>query len=159
MTRPGPGKFEGNSSIEASEVLHAWVQNGLVDKQTGEVDGPVGWHAQINVADGDEAYAQLLEAESDLVTSPELGILVHEDNYGFFTYEVYESFSAADIVFDSWDEAANPPTCDICGHTMESEPESEWNGETGNHVACEQPPRPELDGLDNFGRDNYMGGE
>ena len=69
MTRPGPGKFEGNDSLEMSEVLYAWVQNGLVDDQTGEVDGPAGWHALIKVADGDEAYAQMIEADNDAVTS------------------------------------------------------------------------------------------
>lgn len=30
------------------------------------------------------------------------------------------------------------PTCDICGHTMEGEPTVEWNGETGNHIPCEE---------------------
>ena len=139
MTRPGPGKFEGNDSLEMSEVLFAWVQNGLVDEQTGEVDGPVGWHALIKVADGDEAYAQMIEADNDAVTSVEIGILVHEDNNGFFTYELYESFDSAETVFRSWDEAANPPTCDICGEPQgEDDGESDWNGETGNHLTCEE---------------------
>lgn len=100
MTRPGPGKFEGNSSQEASELIYAWVQNGLVDDQCGDSD--VGWHGFLYIADGDEAYNALREAEADLVTSPELGIVVHEDSNGFFTYEVFESSEAARIVFDEW---------------------------------------------------------
>jgi hypothetical protein len=30
------------------------------------------------------------------------------------------------------------PTCDICDRTMCSTEDEPWNGETGNHVACEQ---------------------
>lgn len=101
MTRPGPGKFEGNLSEAASEVIYAWVQNGLVDDQVGSVDG-LGWHGFIYIAEGDQAYDQLREADADLVTSPELGILVHEDSNGFFTYEVFESSSAARLVFDEY---------------------------------------------------------
>ena len=101
MTRPGPGKFEGNASLELSEVLYAWVQNGLVDEQCGSVD-TIGWHALILVADGDEAYDQIREADPEVVTSPELGILVHEDNNGFFTYEIFETFESARFVFEDW---------------------------------------------------------
>jgi len=36
------------------------------------------------------------------VTSPELGILVHEDNNGFFTYEIFETFESARFVFEDW---------------------------------------------------------
>lgn len=101
MTRPGPGKFEGNDSAELSEILYAWVQNGLLDDQIGDVE-ELGWHGFVYIADGDEAYEQVREADPSVVTSPELGFVLHEDNNGFFTYEVFESSGAARIVFDEW---------------------------------------------------------
>lgn len=138
MTRPGPGKFEGNESLELSEILYAWTQNGLLDDQVGGVD-ELGWHGYVYIADGDEAFDQVREAAPEVVTSPELGFVLHEDGNGFFTYEVFESSGSARTVFDEWrDEIESTPTCDICGHTMEAEPEVEWNGETGNHRTCEE---------------------
>ncbi len=35
------------------------------------------------------------------------------------------------------DEEEVVPTCDICGDT-DHEGEADWNGETGNHITCEQ---------------------
>jgi hypothetical protein len=102
MTRPGPGKFEGNASLELSEALYAWVQNGLVDDQCFPSDGH--WTGYVYIADGDEAYEQVRKADGSVVTSPELGFVLHEDANGFFTYEVYESSGAARIVFDEWQQ-------------------------------------------------------
>lgn len=100
MSKPGPGKFEGNASLELSEVLYAWVQNGLVDDQCNPQEDH--WTGFVYIADGDEAYTQVREADASVVTSPELGFVLHEDANGFFTYEVYESSEAARTVFADW---------------------------------------------------------
>lgn len=52
-----------------------------------------------------------------------------------------EYIDPSDTVLLEWAGVPEfPPTCDICGHTEASEPETPWNGETGNHVSCEEVP-------------------
>jgi hypothetical protein len=34
-------------------------------------------------------------------------------------------------------DTCSTPTCDICGVMQYADESLEWNGDTGNHVACE----------------------
>ena len=62
------GKYEGNESQLTAEVLHRASLDGTIDEY-GECDGPYGWNG--------------------LILGKRYGFLIHEDNYGFFSYEVH----------------------------------------------------------------------
>lgn len=83
MTRPGPGKFEGNESLEVSEYLYAIVGDGMQDDEIGDVQS-FGWHALITDADK--------KIPLDFVTIRDVqpAYIVLEDNNGFFSYRGFE---------------------------------------------------------------------
>jgi hypothetical protein len=81
MSKPGPGKFEGNASLEVSEALYAIVGESGQDEDIGNV-GEGGWFGLI-----------LNPTPTEALTRP--AYIVSEDNYGFFWYVEYGSQSKA----------------------------------------------------------------
>lgn len=84
MTRPGPGKFEGNESLEISELLHDIVSDGWFDDQLGDVE-TFGWHALITDVKALSHYDMHWP-----IKDVKDAYIVSEDNYGFFTYKEFE---------------------------------------------------------------------
>jgi len=84
MTKPGPGKFEGNESIEVAEYLYEWTD--AVNEQFGSVTENGFWEG---------LHISFKEEYEDL---PELkpAYIVREDDQGFFTYEEFETADAAE---------------------------------------------------------------
>lgn len=84
MTKPGPGKFEGNKSEEVAESLYDMSSDP--DEEYGTVQG-FGWYG-------------LIKRDSSLpvINWPENNIaayIVKEDSQGFFTYTGYEKLGDA----------------------------------------------------------------
>lgn len=99
MTRPGPGKFEGNESLEVAEFLNDIAGSGMTDDQIGDVES-FGWHALITDLDWFKTRDDLQGYSNSGMTWDELGNLkdalkpayiVLEDNNGFFTYREFDS--------------------------------------------------------------------
>lgn len=100
MTKPGPGKFEGNDSLEISEFLYS------IDPcdELGEVEG-FGYYALIDELDTmfdrirsglDELIGlHLFDAEGSFIDDIKPAYIVNEDNNGFFTYTGYASNAEA----------------------------------------------------------------
>lgn len=63
------GKFEGNQSHHIARVLHDICGNGGHDDEISFSEGYVDWYALVN---GKRSV-----------------FIVHEDDNGFFTYEIY----------------------------------------------------------------------
>ena len=63
------GKFEGNLSEHAAEVLYNIVNNGMHEEELSFTENYVDWYARI--------------------VGKKHVFIVHEDNNGFFSYEVY----------------------------------------------------------------------
>src|SRR5574338_726409 len=82
MTRPGPGKFEGNASLEISEALYAIVQDGMQDDEIGDVES-FGWHALITDFDP-------YDEDGNYLWGAKPAYIVLEDNNGFFSYQEFD---------------------------------------------------------------------
>jgi hypothetical protein len=86
MTKPGPGKFQANESLEIAEDLYRQVQDGMASEQFGG---------------GDTTWEGLLLDQLDTLNTPDLQItvpegmqrayIVREDSQGFFTYRGFDS--------------------------------------------------------------------
>jgi hypothetical protein len=101
MTRPGPGKFEGNESLEVSEMLYSIIGDGMQDDEIGDVES-FGWHALITDADKnipDDFWP--LQDESGKVIEVQPAYIVLEDNYGFFSYRGFDLNTQARNVWKS----------------------------------------------------------
>jgi hypothetical protein len=83
MTRPGPGRFEGNESLEVSEYLDEMAGISLFDDQVGEVD-TFGWYALFTDVDKDPL--------DHWPNNPDLkpAYIVDVDGNGFFSYRGFE---------------------------------------------------------------------
>lgn len=84
MTRPGPGKFEGNDSLEVSEYLYETVMSGLFDDEIGEAEF-FGWHALITDIDKDDPLDKW-----PLTPDLKPAYIVVQDSFGFFTYKGFD---------------------------------------------------------------------
>lgn len=73
-TKKSLGKFEACESQLTAQVLYAVMLVNGVNDEFGDCDGPHGWNG--------------------LVLGKRYGFLLHEDNYGFFTYEVTDKAKA-----------------------------------------------------------------
>lgn len=82
MTRPGPGKFEGNPSLEISEALYAIVGNGGHDDEIGDVQS-FGWHALITEFDP-------YDEDGNFLWDAKPAYIVLEDSNGFFSYQEFD---------------------------------------------------------------------
>jgi hypothetical protein len=92
VTKPGPGKFQANESLEIAEDLYRQVQNGMVEEQFGSVD--------------EGFWEGLLLDQLDTLNTPDLAdrvpegmqeaYIVTEDSDGFFTYRGF--YSEADAL-------------------------------------------------------------
>lgn len=82
MTKPGPGKFEANESLEIAEALYSYSLGGFVDEQFGSVDENGYWEGLI---------------QNHIMNGPLMkpGYIVIEDNLGFFTYQIFDSHEEA----------------------------------------------------------------
>ena len=90
MTRPGPGKFEGNESLEVAEMLYAMVGDGMQDDEIGDVQS-FGWHALITDADKNIPEDHWpMQDEDGRVLEVKPAYIVLEDNNGFFSYRGYD---------------------------------------------------------------------
>lgn len=83
MTRPGPGKFEGNESLEVSEYLYDIIGDGMQDDEIGDAEF-FGWHALITDADKN------IPLDHVTVKDVKPAYIVVEDSYGFFTYREFD---------------------------------------------------------------------
>lgn len=80
--RPGPGKYEGNLSLEVSVALSEYVGNGWHNEEFGEVND-FGWFALV-VDPSNPNFPELVEPL----------YIVEEDEQGFFSYIGYEDKDA-----------------------------------------------------------------
>lgn len=83
MTKPGPGKFEGNESLETAQALYEITGYRGEDESFGSVDENGRWVAII--VNGFLPDENLTAA----------AYIVEEDSNGFFTYTEYETSEAA----------------------------------------------------------------
>lgn len=83
MTRPGPGKFEGNESLEVSEYLYDIVGDSMQDDEIGDVE-TFGWYALITDAD------ENLPLERFPLPGLKPAYIVVEDSNGFFSYTEFD---------------------------------------------------------------------
>lgn len=82
MTKPGPGKFENNESLEVAERLYAILGESGQVKDFGSVsEWPFHFIALIHEIDG-KSY------------------ITDEDEQGFFEYEEYDDWKEADKVYE-----------------------------------------------------------
>lgn len=133
----GPGKFEGNASLTISEYLYGIVNSSGADEFFGSVDEN-GWFGIIRFAEN--GYTGHVPIAHHYI--------VNEDSNGFFTYTAYDNLDEVNAAWHNLiDEYAKDdeiqPRCDICHLLMEDNPgpyvdSGAWNGETGNHIYCEE---------------------
>ena len=86
MTRPGPGKYEGNETLEVCEALYELL--GI----SGQIS---------DFGDVTEAGHFVALLEGDGKTLPKAYYITDEDSYGFFTYYEFDSMEEALKEFDS----------------------------------------------------------
>jgi hypothetical protein len=149
-----PGKFEGNSDPEMAEYLYERSMNGWQNEDKGESDYS-GWHC-LFIFDDEQLPTDIGNAE--IVKRLGRAYVCTEDNFGFWTCQVFDSSEEARTYYEQLpDFGANDallalseevePTCDICGRGQYDSPnilpkmrqyEGDWDGETGNHLICEQ---------------------
>lgn len=72
-----PGKFEGCSDQDLGETLHGITLDGGCDEELGDVQD-FGWYGLIIGFDNGKGY------------------IVSEDNQGFFDYEEFPTYAAAE---------------------------------------------------------------
>lgn len=85
-----PGKFEGADNIEFAKALHELTMDGMVDDEVGDVNA-FGWFGLI--------YLDGFDIKED--GKPIVGVIVSEDENGFFTYHSYHTDKE---LVDDWDE-------------------------------------------------------
>lgn len=102
MTRPGPGKFEGNESLEVSEMLYAIIGDGMQDDEIGDVES-FGWHALITDADKNipDDHWPMQDKETGKVIELQPAYIVLEDSSGFFSYRGFDLNTQARNVWKS----------------------------------------------------------
>lgn len=88
MSKPGPGKFEANDSLEISEYLHDISLNGWQDASLGDVEG-FGFYELITNANRRVGAPQGTKA----------AYICHEDNNGFYTYHEFDTNDEARIIW------------------------------------------------------------
>lgn len=92
MTRPGPGKFEFNDSVEISEYLYNATLEQQLDDSFGDSSTGNGWFALfLNVTPG-------LDVAGD---NGSHNYIAEEQTSGFFYYEEYPDEEEAQYVFDT----------------------------------------------------------
>lgn len=84
MTRPGPGKFEGNPSLEASEILYQHVLDNSHDN-VGEQD-TFGFYTLI---------MQHSLTGTERTVCDAAAYICEDDSQGFFTYTPYSDVQEA----------------------------------------------------------------
>ena len=94
MTKPGPGKFEHNNSLEESEILYKHSLDGS-HEYFGETENYFGWNILIL---GDT----LTELEKTVCTFE--GYICREDSYGFFYVIPFSKASEAVRQFEAIQE-------------------------------------------------------
>jgi hypothetical protein len=116
MTRPGPGKFEGNESLEVSEYLYDIIGDGMQDDEIGDVETS-GWSALITDADKFNAAESHwpIQDEDGRVINVKPAYIVHETNYGFFTYVGFDLNTQARRV---WRDLTQEYLADMSGDEM-----------------------------------------
>lgn len=87
MTKPGPGKFEANESLEISEYL-ADID---ADESTGDSSEWTAWYGLIIRSDMDEKFL------------PQVAYVVWEDSNGFFSYLGFDSVDEARAEYNQHD--------------------------------------------------------
>lgn len=102
MSRPGPGKFEGNESLEVSEYLYDIIGDSMQDDEIGDVES-FGWHALITDIPSFRSTLDPLQNELYEMKNVEFqpAYIVLEDNDGFFTYR---GFDSNDEARQTWSE-------------------------------------------------------
>lgn len=83
MTKPGPGKFEGNTSLEVAETLYEWLGEGSADEECGDVDGYGSYYALFDVDGADVDAPEGMRGKA---------YVTEECSQGFFTYLEFDSF-------------------------------------------------------------------
>lgn len=87
MTRPGPGKFEGNESLEIAEALYNLINESWQNDDFGSaVDGP---------------YWEALLLNVTPIGGHTRSYIVTEDSQGFFRYYEYATPKEAEEQYDS----------------------------------------------------------
>jgi hypothetical protein len=83
MSNTGPGKFEGNASLEISEYLYMETLQGSYEEAYGSVtEPPFFWQA-------------LVFADASLIPDMKPAYIVVEDSFGFFSYHGFDTEEAA----------------------------------------------------------------
>lgn len=95
LTKPGPGKFEGNPSLEASEILLEHTLDG-VHETLGEAHA--GWLGAFTLIRGEAI------SEKDKAILPDAAYICEEDGYGFFAYKAFASLHQALIVWNDLEQ-------------------------------------------------------
>lgn len=98
MTRPGPGKFQNNESLEIAEALYSML--GEENDSYGDSSSGLGWYGLFTDID----------VLVDGVSSPypegmQANYIVEEDTNGFFTYEGFDSVDATKEKFAKMKQA------------------------------------------------------
>ena len=84
------GKFEGNFNCNFGEALHQATLEGGTDDDLGDVEG-FGWYGKMNLKD--------MNITED--GEPIAGVIVSEDNSGFFDYTTYSSEKELDKAWNN----------------------------------------------------------
>lgn len=102
MTKPGPGKFEGNESLEISEFLYIMAPSDTL----GTID-EFGWHGLVDGIDDifktinenpfilEMRELDLIDDDDSVIRDIKPAYIVDEDSNGFFTYTGFDSNEAA----------------------------------------------------------------
>jgi hypothetical protein len=90
MTKPGPGKFQANDSLEASKILYEHSLDGSHDSCGDSSYGP-GWYCLVI---GDALTAQ------EKTVCDAAAYICEETPEGFFVYYAFESGVEALLKFE-----------------------------------------------------------
>lgn len=89
MTKPGPGKFQANDSLEIAEALYKNAMEGVFDS-FGDSSSGLGWYCLI--LNGDDPNPDGIEFDP--------AYIVEEDTSGFFTYQGFPNHELAKMRFE-----------------------------------------------------------
>jgi hypothetical protein len=90
VTKPGPGKFEANESLELATYLYDMCGIQAFDDEFGDNSSGLGWYALFtNITPGDEVVGDPLPHH----------YIVEEDIAGFFTYREFDNPETASKEF------------------------------------------------------------